>query len=249
MPITPFPTLFTAPGYRPANNTLELTVSNFFYEHPKTRVQTPLDVYLGSLGPLRSRFYQATHPGPLTAISAFDPSLGPPSIGNAGPSVEPQVPNGAQPTMPVPSAPARFVATGPLHTIVVVEMPPLGDIIKALGEDLMPPGGEEDGAPGSGSGQEEQQGERESGIGATVAPPQIAGRSLPLLFIRSVDGVGYHSGRTIACENVFSNMDLSGMGGNPSNGSPGSIDTGWLAAAQAAAAAEGGLHGWTLRVM
>ncbi|EEB96039.1 hypothetical protein MPER_04894, partial [Moniliophthora perniciosa FA553] len=50
-PITPFPTLFTAPVYRQNTNTIELTVSNFFYEDPKTRQQLPLDVYLGNLGP------------------------------------------------------------------------------------------------------------------------------------------------------------------------------------------------------
>jgi recombining binding protein (suppressor of hairless) len=68
MPITPFPTLFTAPVYRPASNTVELTVSNFFYEDPKTRAQTPLDVYLGNLGPLRHRVYQTTTPGSLIFI-------------------------------------------------------------------------------------------------------------------------------------------------------------------------------------
>src|SRR5260221_9506017 len=31
LPVMPFPTLFTALVYRPANNALELTVSNFFY--------------------------------------------------------------------------------------------------------------------------------------------------------------------------------------------------------------------------
>ncbi len=56
----------------------------------------------------------------------------------------------------------------------MVEMPPLGDVLKALEEDAL--------APSEGS---------------------VAGRSLPLLFIRSCDGVGYHSGRTITCENVF----------------------------------------------
>jgi recombining binding protein (suppressor of hairless) len=43
-------------------------------------------------------------------------------------------------------------------------------------------------------------------------------------------------------------MEL-GMAGNPANPQATNIDTGWLAAAQAAAAADGGLHGWTLRVM
>src|SRR5260221_14104861 len=69
LPVTPFPTLFTAPVYRPANNSLELTVSIFFYENPKTRTQTPLDVYLGSIGPLRTGIYQTPPPVPLTNAS------------------------------------------------------------------------------------------------------------------------------------------------------------------------------------
>lgn len=58
MPITPFPTLFSSPVYRPPNNSLELTVLNFFYENSETRSQAPLDVYLGSIGPLQARVYQ-----------------------------------------------------------------------------------------------------------------------------------------------------------------------------------------------
>ena len=135
--------------------------------------------------------------------------------------------------------------SGPLHTIVVVEMPPLADVIKALEEDALPLNGD-----GTASGQHspsQTSGNQQSANG-TGSPPSIAGRSLPLLFIRASDGVGYHSGRTIACENVFQSMDL-GMTGASSNPQAASIDTGWLAAAQAAAAADGGLHGWTLRVM
>src|SRR5260221_13627760 len=55
LPAKPFPTLFTAPVYRPANNALELTVSNFFYENPKTRTQMPLDC---GISPLRTCIYQ-----------------------------------------------------------------------------------------------------------------------------------------------------------------------------------------------
>lgn len=148
------------------------------------------------------------------------------------------------------TGPPQYIPTGPLHTIVVVEMPPLADVIKALEEDSLPPNdGTRSGhhSPHEASGSGSQQ--PINGAGPPPPPPQsIAGRTLPLLFIRASDGVGYHSGRTIACENVFQAMDLS-MGGNPANPQAGSIDTGWLAAAQAAAAADGGLHGWTLRVM
>ncbi|KAI0067802.1 hypothetical protein BV25DRAFT_1794514 [Artomyces pyxidatus] len=242
MPVTPFPTLFTAPVYRLANNTLELTVSNFFYDDPKTQTQTPLDVYLGNLGPLRCRIYQTPLPGPLTNVSPFVQPLTPPIESFS--TAEQQGANGSA------GAGSRYLSSGPLHTIVVVEMPTLAEVIKALQEDLTPnpPSDGETPTQGAESSADSPEPERDSGIATTVVPQQLAGRSLPLLFIRSSDGVGYHSGRTIACENVFQNMDLSGMGPTGPTSTPG-IDQGWLAAAQAAASAEGGLHGWTLRVM
>lgn len=140
--------------------------------------------------------------------------------------------------------------SGPLHTIVVVEMPPLAEVIKALEDDANASheNVSQNGQHGPGSGQHSplEPSANQHSLGGEGPPPSIAGRSLPLLFIRASDGVGYHSGRTIACENVFQSMDLGAMG---SGQQPASIDTGWLAAAQAAAAADGGLHGWTLRVM
>ncbi|TFK77202.1 hypothetical protein BDN72DRAFT_784107 [Pluteus cervinus] len=245
MPITPFPTLFTAPVYRPASNTVELTVSNFFYEDPATRAQRPLDVYLGNLGPLRHRVYHATPPGPLTNISPF---AQPPMTGHQGMdgSVAPD-----PLASPIPGAPPspRYIPSGPLHTIVIVEMPPLADVIKALEEDALPPNGD---GPGNGHHSPPGAPDRSTthdGRPVVPPPPPFAGRSLPLLFIRACDGVGYHSGRTIACENVFHAMDLGNLAGGPGGAPAGSIDTGWLAAAQQAAAAEGSMHGWTLRVM
>jgi len=244
MPITPFPTLFTAPVYRPANNTMELTVSNFFYEDAAERTQKPLDVYLGNLGPLRQRVYQATPPGPLTNISPFVQPL--PLDGSLPP-------DSLTPTSPgPPPAPPRYIPPGPLHTIVIVEMPPLADVIKALEEDALPQNRE-----GARNGHSPTAAQADGGpqphdgrTGSVPAAPAFAGRSLPLLFIRASDGVGYHSGRTIACENVFHAMDLSNLAGAPPTAPGGSIDTGWLAAAhQAATNADGGMHGWTLRVM
>jgi len=232
MPITPFPTLFTPPAYRQASNSIELTVANFFYSDPTTGAHTPLDVYLGNLGPLQHRIYQASPPGPLTNISPFVNRTG----GNImdGPDAAP-----SSPTSPM-HAP-RFTA-GPLHAIVVVEMPPLADVIKALEEDALPAGSDE--APSN--SRPSPPADETKPNGGPHAHAAIAGRSLPLLFIRPTDGVGYHSGRTIACENVFQSIDMANMGGNPAN--PGN-DAGWIAAAQAAAAADGGMNGWTLRVM
>jgi len=240
-PITPFPTLFTAPVYRPNNNTVELTVSNFFYRDAKTKTSAPLDVYLGNMGPLPHRIFQATPPGPLTNISPFVQALpGPQSMDGS--------PTEGSPGSPTAGTP-RYMAPGPLHTIVIVEMPALGDVIKALEQDALPSG-----ADGSGSGSNPHSPRPADGTpnhgprsGSGPPPLSIAGRSLPLLFIRPSDGVGYHSGRTIACENVFQAMNLGAMTGSAPGG--GNIDTNWLAAAHAAASADGGLHGWTLRVM
>ncbi|KAJ7103638.1 hypothetical protein B0H15DRAFT_943043 [Mycena belliarum] len=229
MPITPFPTLFTSPVYRQANNTIELTVANFFYADPATAAHTPLDVYLGNLGPLRHRVYQAPPPGPLTTITPF--------VNRTGGNVMDTEPAPGSPTSSM--AAPRF-SSGPLHAIVIVEMPALADVIKALEEDALPTVADD--APST-SRPSPPTGNAHSNGGHS--PPSIAGRSLPLLFIRPSDGVGYHSGRTIACENVFQSIEMTG---NPSNAG-GNVDTGWLAAAQAAAAADGGLHGWTLRVM
>lgn len=210
-PITPFPTLFTAPTFRPGPHTLELTVSNFFYHDAKTHQQLPLDVYLGSLGPLRLRAYQTSPPGPLTTVSPHVHSLGGPAV--AGGSEGEHVAHAGR----------RYVGDY-LHTVVVVDLPPIAEIVDALQDE--PTAGPE----ASSSSQKK-------------APlPRINGRSLPLLFIRSADGVGYHSGRTVTCENVFQGVDIANH--------PPNVDPGWLAAAQAASVdGNNPYNGWTLRVM
>ena len=104
-------------------------------------------------------------------------------------------------------------------------------ILKALREDALPPNADGD--------------KSQDGHGRGNLMRDIAGRSLPLLFIRSLDGVGYHSGRVIAADNVLHQMDLS----DPvrANGEGGE----WLAAAQAAArlSEDSNLHGWNLKVL
>lgn len=240
MPITPFPTLFTAPLYRQPHNTIELTVSNFFYEDPKTRMSTPLDIYLGNLGPLRHRIYQpTTAPGPLTAVSPFVQTL----PGGPQDGVPSESSGNASSTLGGP----RFMPS-PLHTIVIVELPTIEGVIKALEQDALPPHQE--------SGASDQPSPRTDGSapevrnGPAQPPMTIAGRSLPLLFIRASDGVGYHSGRTITCDPVYSPLDLQNMVGTAPVG-PG-LDAGtWMAAAQAAVAENGmnGMAGWQLRVM
>jgi len=54
-------------------------------------------------------------------------------------------------------------------------------------------------------------------------------RGVPILFVRPLDGIGYHSGREIACENVFAGVNPAPVAPTP----PG----------------VGSYHGWTLRVL
>lgn len=235
-PITPFPTLFTSPIYRPSNNHIELTVSNFFYEHPTTKQQTPLDVYLGNIGPLNLRVYQTTPPGPLTTVNPY--------IGGSPPGGQVMGAPTAAPIAPDPSA--RFMPS-PLHTIVIVDMPSVPEIMKALEDNALPsPNNSVD--PKSHSQEGSSTEVRHPPPPPPPPLPSIAARSLPLLFIRSCDGIGYHSGRTITCENVFQGMDLGGLAAGQPNGAVPNIETNWLTA-QATAAAGGSLHGWTLRVL
>ncbi|KZV75477.1 hypothetical protein PENSPDRAFT_571345 [Peniophora sp. CONT] len=213
MSITPFPTLFTSPVYRPPTNSLELTVSNFFYDDPTTQQRLPLDIYLGGIGPLRARVYEAAPPGPLTSISPFVPSEG----GNEAGVVS-----------------NRFLHS-PLHTIVVVELPTLAEVVAALAESPAP---DADDPP--------KEGEASAPapvVNGNPQPSDVAGRTLPLLFIRSSDGVGYHSGRTITVENVFQGIDLMA-------GAPGNENGEWLGAdGQMHAAGTLGSYAWSLRVL
>ena len=95
MPITPFPTLFTPPSYRPTTNTVELTVSNFFYENPKTGHASALEVWLGDIGPLQLRVYPVQAPGPLTNIAPFHgQGIVPPGADGAAQGILQQHPQG-----------------------------------------------------------------------------------------------------------------------------------------------------------
>ncbi|KAI0800974.1 hypothetical protein C8Q74DRAFT_1314360 [Fomes fomentarius] len=230
LPITPFPTLFNTPVYRSQTNTLEMMAANFFYNDPKTKGQVPLDVYIGNIGPLRLRIYNHS---PLAMDGRFDPSM--PFLPVPSMSAQSTIPvlasnialrDESQPADVVLSLPARH-----MHMMVVVELPPIADILKALREDALPPSGDGDKSH-DGTG----------GRGSNLMR-DIAGRSLPLLFIRSFDGVGYHSGRVIAADNVLHQMDLS----DPVR--PNGEGREWIAAAQAAAQLSDDTHGWNLKVL
>ncbi|KAH7051513.1 beta-trefoil DNA-binding domain-containing protein [Linnemannia elongata] len=60
-PITPFPTLMKNPVYNAASHTLELVVSNFHAPAgAKHQDQSPMDVWLGSRGPLKTQIIRRT---------------------------------------------------------------------------------------------------------------------------------------------------------------------------------------------
>lgn len=304
IPITPFPTLFTAPAYRPAPHTIELTVSNFFYQHPESNSHTPLEVWLGGLGPLRQRIFQATPPGPLTSVSPYAVPSGGPISGEAVSLAEAGTSNshhsGDTPQTIV--APPRFVPSGPLHTIIIVDLPPMSEIVKSLRDSVMsltagaaeaarmiapasrsPPleqvhdgrrsedtrngsssDHRSDAGPSSGqhasvnadprssshaalTGMEDVQapGSEHGGAGAGGGG-SLSGQSLPLLFIRGSDGMGYHSGRSIACDHTFHpemgsmRSPVDGNGRSPAEGS-------WLPSP--VQGSEGAMQGWSLRVI
>lgn len=287
VPITPFPTLFTAPAYRPAAHTIELTVSNFFYQHPDTHAHTPLEVWLGSLGPLRQRIFQATPPGPLTSVSPYAmPSGGPisgeaVSVAEAGPSGNSHH-SGDTPRTIV--APPRFVPSGPLHTIIIVDLPPMNEIIKSLQDGVMSLAGAAEAArmmtptnattrssphePGrdrrledvrNGTSADHRSDTRSSQPPSSIVAERVSshahssmlddvqgtehggplpGQSLPLLFIRGSDGMGYHSGRSISCNHTYHSL-------TPTDGR--SPEGNWLAPAQGPH--DGAVPGWSLRVI
>src|SRR5712691_9715370 len=66
------------------------------------RMQTPLDVYLSSIGPLHMRIYQTPLPGPLTNVSPFVQPLTPPVEASAAGTVEPQPSSQAVHAPPIP---------------------------------------------------------------------------------------------------------------------------------------------------
>ena len=235
MPITPFPTLFQPPVYRPQNNTLDLTVSSFFYENPKTGHHSQLEIWLGDIGPLSHRLSNAPPSGPLTSIAPFYGSPDqPPPPPSTGAPISPVPPSSGSTPLGAPGS-TPYITSGALHTNVTVEMPPIQQIVKALQDEVRRQEGSTRASGEEGDGEANR-------TGTPERPVNIAGRSLPLLFIRGADGIGYHSGRTITCENVF--MDMN----NPVNPQGGATDPAWLAAAQTAAA-DDSMHGWTLRVL
>ncbi|KAJ1311095.1 hypothetical protein OPQ81_009598 [Rhizoctonia solani] len=299
-PITPFPTICTQPTYRPSTHTLELVVSNFTRDDPETGQSETLEIWLGNIGPLRQRIYRS-NPGSGSVQASAPPSV-PYAKAAAGalPNTSDQAavisaaekavldfvdkPGSSTANMSSSSSTGVFRRSSvmsPSQTIVVVDMPPIPDIVRTMQENVMSPGHllaagllsqvaqqaqvsrRKDGDlndPTPGRERSDEAAERTAAIASAlvaategaagtvpVVPPEALepgappsahmSRGLPLLFIRASDGAGYHSGRSIACESVFS----SGASGE------------WVQAAQAVAGAASGSTGvdpcLTLRVV
>ncbi|KAJ9095619.1 hypothetical protein QFC21_005490 [Naganishia friedmannii] len=115
-PLTPMPILLDIPEYRAMENTITMTVTNFYYDddNPIFRGK-PLLLYLGAIGPLKFRSYRSTAPAvanntPHDAGAAYLNSF--PAIPIDGGE---EVPPEARPYSSVPS-------TVP-HTIIVIHLP------------------------------------------------------------------------------------------------------------------------------
>jgi len=65
-PITPFPTLLKNPVYNAASHTLELVVSNFYSQLGNQPSQMPMNVWLGSRGPLTTHIIRRNTDAPAT---------------------------------------------------------------------------------------------------------------------------------------------------------------------------------------
>ncbi|WWD17423.1 hypothetical protein CI109_101864 [Kwoniella shandongensis] len=121
-PIDPVPQILVPPVFHPDKNTLDLTISEFFFSDSAdpTRPREPLEVYLGPLGPLHLTVWQsnARRTRPSDNNGYINPEYAGPYFDNSPHSAE----------QSVLSAYPKDIN----HVIVVVEMPGPEDIIKAM---------------------------------------------------------------------------------------------------------------------
>lgn len=153
----------------------------------------------------------------------------------------------AQQMMPPAPQQPQFMQPGPLHTNVLVDLPPIQDIMKALQNDVQRAAEVSDKDSGEPSTSGTASNPPDSAVSASDASSHphlnFVGRSLPLLFIRGADGIGYHSGRTIALDNLYVSVHQNGPSGAPQ------IQPDWMITAATAATIDGNLQGWTLKVI
>jgi recombining binding protein (suppressor of hairless) len=134
--------------------------------------------------------------------------------------------------------PHRYASLGNDHSIIIVDMPEMKDILKAVADEMSASAVpvDETGLPID----PDDVNDLLTKERPLPLPQELVSRSLPLLFVRGCDGVGYHSGRTIALDNVFAQFDIP-------HGPPG-VDGNWMSTAQPTIPSDID-SGWTLRVL
>ncbi|KAJ9103345.1 hypothetical protein QFC19_004443 [Naganishia cerealis] len=115
-PLTPMPILLDIPEYRAMENTITMTVTNFYYDddNPVFRGK-PLLLYLGAIGPLKFRSYRSTAP----AVTSNTPN----DAGTAYLNSFPAIPIDGGEEVPPEARPYSSVPSTVPHTIIVIHLP------------------------------------------------------------------------------------------------------------------------------
>jgi hypothetical protein len=115
-PLTPMPILLDIPEYRAMENTITMTVTNFYYDddNPVFRGK-PLLLYLGAIGPLKFRSYRSTAPA-VTTNTSHD-------AGAAYLNSFPAIPIDGGEEVPPEARPYSSVPSTVPHTIIVIHLP------------------------------------------------------------------------------------------------------------------------------
>ena len=221
-PITPFPVSANVPALPPSVNRLELDVFNFYSPDPITNAPTPMEVWIGSIGPLAIRI-QPTNTQPynthfdVTTAQSLEPV-----DSHDGSNLPPHGQDpGAPPNLTINRVPPNI-------TSISVELPTPHEILNAILQrdaDGMtipaPAGATASGSPSSasptpGGSRPPAPGTRSSSFtgreGENAPFSALSGRSLPIFFVRPYDRVGYMSGYSLVCESLFNGPALHGTG-------------------------------------
>lgn len=253
LPITPFPTLSSSPIYRSSNNLMELTVSNFFYQGSQGGCLTPLEIWLGAIGPLPHRVLHTAEVEERLKVPRFIGSMaGIRDSTRRSSETDCEDPGSATGVSAISGSeilatmmiPPSLGSSGSNHTAIVVELPELHAILKTIQDGVNT-------ASNSSIVQNDKEAvhtSRTDGNYANFGFPvaSISGRGLPLLFVRSLDGIGYHSGRSIVCENVFRSMEFSDPSDNTEHST--SRHARWFDVGETAPPVVGGMNGWMMHI-
>lgn len=263
--VTPFPIITSMPSYNPHQHTLSTTVLNFYYVSSDsddladaygTRHPVPMEVWLGPIGPLDCRSEpKQDRPGESEILVQLPPlpeilSAAQDDKSHAGAQF------GGQPANK--EGPRSGNANGSVE-LGVNTATSLTDAARASAERAMAiasaamgesneAGSGSAGVPDKGSDQSGQQvqtaqQEQPQADQQPSAPePALQSQCLPLFFVRGCDGTGYHSGRHIACDDLFA---LVGAAGDPSAAE--ALRNLGVGLGQAAGASGSGA--WSLRVV